>query len=401
MLSRPLFFIWLVLISSVAFAGDDEAPLRTELNEQVLMLPIKIGSQMIELETTLYKPNGPGPFPLLVINHGKDLGETSLQSRSRFPALAKEFLKRGYIVALPMRRGFSKSGGSYTMDNPCGITQYLRDSADDVTKVIELLRARTDVDGQRILVIGQSLGGFVSLAQAERSDAGVKAIISIAGGIYWPEEFNNICDLQAVRDETYTNLGLNAKVDSLWFHGENDPYNPAGIFSKLHERYQAAGGRAVFIRYDTPQYATHGLLETRQSFDSIWWPKAEPFLKAHNLPTKVINQQYVDPPAPKASGYADNLRDVTLLPTEDEGCRDLYRKFLDDYAAPRAFAVSVKTNGQGGGCGWAANSYDPSFYALKRCEKAAKQPCQLYLIDNVIVWPKPDAASSSTNNTER
>ncbi|WP_157314460.1 S9 family peptidase [Chitinibacter sp. GC72] len=153
---------------ALASASNDEAPLRHDLNEQVLMLQIGPKDLGIKLETTLYKPNGSGPFPLVVINHGKNAGDTSLQERTRYPLMAQEFLKRGYLVALPMRRGFSKSGGQYRLEECTGV-QYTRDQADDVTKVIELLRARSDVDASRILVMGQSLGGFVALAQAERT----------------------------------------------------------------------------------------------------------------------------------------------------------------------------------------------------------------------------------------
>lgn len=67
----------------------------------------------LELETTIFKPPGDGPFPLVVINHGKALGKPAFQSRARYLAQSAEFVKRGYVVALPMRQGFSKSGGAY------------------------------------------------------------------------------------------------------------------------------------------------------------------------------------------------------------------------------------------------------------------------------------------------
>ncbi|WP_157314461.1 hypothetical protein [Chitinibacter sp. GC72] len=187
-------------------------------------------------------------------------------------------------------------------------------------------------------------------------------------------------------------LGSNAKVPSLWFYGENDE-NPNGeAASKLYARYQAAGGLAQFVRFSAPAYASHGMFGIRQTFDNIWWLKAEPFLKAHGLPTAVINPQYIDPPAPKASGYTDSPRDFDVLPTTDENCKAAYRKFIDDYVAPRAFAF-----GADGACGWVANSDNPSFYALKQCKSVAKQPCQLYLVDDVVVWPKAAIAPSNTN----
>ncbi|HKA42079.1 MAG TPA: hypothetical protein VKF40_08825 [Burkholderiales bacterium] len=67
---------WL-LAASPGGAQDNKAPqLRTDLNEQVVMLPVK-GSYSTELETTIFRPNGEGPFPLVVINHGKASGNPS------------------------------------------------------------------------------------------------------------------------------------------------------------------------------------------------------------------------------------------------------------------------------------------------------------------------------------
>ena len=74
---------------------------------------VPYGSYGIELETTVYRPPGEGPFPLVVINHGKSFGDSRFQPRSRYPLAALEFVRRGYVVAIPMRRGFSKSGGIY------------------------------------------------------------------------------------------------------------------------------------------------------------------------------------------------------------------------------------------------------------------------------------------------
>ncbi len=44
------------------------------LDEKVVMLPVVEGPDSVQLETTIYKPPGDGPFPLVVMNHGKALG---------------------------------------------------------------------------------------------------------------------------------------------------------------------------------------------------------------------------------------------------------------------------------------------------------------------------------------
>src|SRR6478735_8784126 len=72
------------------------------LNEQVTMIPVVSGGSAIQLETTIFKPPGDGPFPLVIMNHGKALGSPRTQQRDRFVAISREFVRRGYAVVIPM-----------------------------------------------------------------------------------------------------------------------------------------------------------------------------------------------------------------------------------------------------------------------------------------------------------
>ena len=70
----------------------------------------------VDLEAVIFRPNGAGPFPLAIFNHGST-------GRGTNPALFTEtwldvgladFLNnRGWIVAFPQRRGRGKSDGLY------------------------------------------------------------------------------------------------------------------------------------------------------------------------------------------------------------------------------------------------------------------------------------------------
>src|SRR5690606_36108352 len=87
------------------------------LNEQVVMVPVHTASGQVEPETTIFRPPGNGPVPLVVMNHGKERGKPAEQKRDRFLSLSREFVKRGYAVVVPMREGFSGSGGKYVEIN--------------------------------------------------------------------------------------------------------------------------------------------------------------------------------------------------------------------------------------------------------------------------------------------
>ncbi|BCL74397.1 hypothetical protein JHS3_01330 [Jeongeupia sp. HS-3] len=391
----PLF----LLASLCAHAADDDGPpLRKDLNEQVLMLPAKPGIFGFDLETTLYKPDGPGPFPLVVINHGKNFGQTYYQDRVRYTVMAQEFLKRGYIVALPMRRGFGKSGSSYPFEG-CNLAQDARNQADDVAKAIELLRQRPDVDGSRILVMGQSHGGFTSLALAERNIPGMKAVLNFAGGLYYSQDWPG-CTWEPSINSAFEALGKDAKVDSLWFYGENDSLFPPRIAQSFFTRYTKAGGRAELVSFPAFRQNAHLMFGTREGFENIWWPKAEPFLKAHGLPTAVINPQYVDPPAPKPSGYAE-MTNVDALPKHvNDESRAEYRKVITDQPSPRVVALNPDGPGFAFLSGY-GDSGAARYYALKMCQSVARKPCQIYLLDDVVIWPKPAAVTSETTATAK
>ena len=75
------FLAALVMLPGVAI--EQELQLDYRMNERVVQVPAGRDNRAM-LETTVFQPNGQGPFPLLIINHGKDPGSPSAQPRDRF-----------------------------------------------------------------------------------------------------------------------------------------------------------------------------------------------------------------------------------------------------------------------------------------------------------------------------
>ena len=98
----------LLACASLPFAQAGDVALDARLNEQIIKIPAG-RAQDVQLETTVFRPPGPGPFPLLIVNHGKAPGNPKLQARDRFIYLATAFVRRGYAVMVPMRTGFAPS----------------------------------------------------------------------------------------------------------------------------------------------------------------------------------------------------------------------------------------------------------------------------------------------------
>jgi dienelactone hydrolase len=68
------------------------------------LLPVA-GNEPTTLQTTLYIPDGPGPHPLAVLNHGRSSAqgtERPGQNREVFQSAASVLVKLGYLVAIPM-----------------------------------------------------------------------------------------------------------------------------------------------------------------------------------------------------------------------------------------------------------------------------------------------------------
>jgi hypothetical protein len=87
---------------------------------------------------------------------------------------------------------------------------------------------------------------------------------------------------------------------------------------------------------------------------------------------------------PPPSGFAE-ISDASKVPGISEAGRQQYRRFLAAQS-PRAFALSPSGNT------WAWFSSlvpDAAWRALMGCRERAKEQCQLYAVDDAVVWTAP------------
>ncbi len=269
----------LIVLSSVCLA---QAPkLDAALNEQIVMVPVGSGLFSGKLETTIFKPAGDGPFPLLIMNHGKAPGNAHSQSRARYLVISREFFKRGYAVIIPMRKGFSQSSGTYDPAG-CDLAANGRTQANDVQSTLEYVLKQPWADKNRILIAGQSHGGLTTMAFGTRNFPGLKGLINFAGGLRLDK-----CQWQSSLVDAFADYGAHTKVPSIWFYGANDSrFNPE-LASKMYAAYTAAGGHATLIAYGPFKNDSHGMSSSKDGVQ-IWWPETEKFLQAIDMPTKII-----------------------------------------------------------------------------------------------------------------
>lgn len=347
------------------------------LNERVEMVKVGSGIWSNELETTFFKPPGDGPFPLVVINHGKAFGDPRFDPRARFVAASREFLKMGYVVALPMRPGFSKSTGSY-VDSKCNIRAGGLTQAEVVDEFIDTLKAKPFIDAKNILVVGQSHGGLTVMALSTKKVSGVKGIVNFAGGYKYEASGMNHCNWQQTMVEAFASYGRNAKIPSLWFYGDNDSYWGAELPKHLYEAYRNGSGEAQLISFGVYPYGDAHKMFGDSKGVPIWLEPTRAFMKKVGLPT-AVTYNLIAYPRPAKSNFAA-IDDATAIPHLPASKRDAYLKFLKA-SSPRAFALSSD-----GHYGWSSDGTDPLGSAILNCEKYANTTCSLYAVDEDVVW---------------
>jgi dienelactone hydrolase len=370
----------LVLLAACTLGhAQGSAPeLDAALNESVVTVVKKGTLFSFELETTLYKPDGDGPFPIVLINHGKAPGDPRFQARYRPAIAARYFLQRGYAVVVPMRQGFSKSTGSY-IGVQCNVASNGRLQAEDVKAVLDYVVAQPWADRERILVVGQSHGGLTTLAFGTLNYPGVKGLVNFAGGL----RYDNCVGWKEALMGAAGSYARETRVPSLWFYGDNDSFFEPYVFRGMHEKYTAAGGQARLVAFGTFGSDAHGMFGARAGA-RIWQPEVKKFLAAVGMPHEVQpgGERFGGTPplpVPPASGFAALAEEGKLPHVRDTG-RAGYKAFLEK-ELPRAFAIAPN-----GSWGWAAGGDDPLRRALNNCNRTGKGECRPYAVDDDVVW---------------
>jgi dienelactone hydrolase len=365
------------IFTQVALAQSNDTD--SILNESVQMVSKK-GFFTIGLETTLYKPDGEGPFPLAILNHGKALGDPRFQGRYRPAIAARYFLQRGYAVVVPMRQGFSKSEGSY-IGGGCNIESNGLVQAEDVKAALDYAVAQTWADKNKIVVIGQSHGGWTTLAFGTLNYPGVKALINFAGGL----RQDNCAAWESGLARVAASYARQTRVPSLWFYGDNDSYFSPNTYRTMFEQYTAAGGKARLVDFGHFGNDAHSMFGSRSGVP-IWQPEVSRLLASVGLPNEPLAAYHsfatvalMD--TPPRTDFAP-LDDETKLPYVRDTGRAGYKTYLTR-EIPRAFAIAPN-----GIWGWANGGDDPLRRALENCNRIRKEmaDCKLYSVDDLVVW---------------
>jgi dienelactone hydrolase len=364
----------------------EKAPDAALLHERVVRIPSNQDNP-VTLVMTIFTPDGAGPFPLAVMNHGSSGGVPAAQQlRYRLSFSNYYFLSRGYAVALPMMRGYAGSEG-HLVSHGCDDLAMGIDNAKDIRAAIEYMKQQPFIDGSHILVAGQSFGGWNALAVGALKVPGVKALVSFAGGM----KASDCRDPDHALVEAAGELGDEVSTPSIWFFGDNDEVFATPVWHAMYEHYVAAGAPAELVAYGTFGSNSHNLLGSGEGLP-LWVPKLDDFLGRQGLPNKLLYPQYLPQSPPPPSHYAD-LTNLAALPylsaiPNDKGVA-YYQKFLT-LPWPRALAIGLH------GAGEMSGGFDPMLWAMRHCQKVTTG-CRLYAVNDEVVWTRPTAEPPVTH----
>ncbi len=150
----------------------------------------------LTLRGLLWRPPGTGPFPAILFNHGSGRTVSQITAGGAGLRLGPLFAGRGYVFLMLFRRGAGLSEHQGTVPGDTLTHEFAAHGVEARNKLqmrllegsqlsdamagLTFLRARPDVDRRRLVVIGHSFGGAVSLLVAQR-DSSLRAVVDFAG----------------------------------------------------------------------------------------------------------------------------------------------------------------------------------------------------------------------------
>ncbi|MFZ6849222.1 dienelactone hydrolase family protein [Undibacterium sp. RuRC25W] len=377
--------------SKLVYAEDQ---LSATLNESVIKIPTTVKTifnQEVskDMVVTQFKPNGDGPFPIVVLLHGRSYKDRSKPGRERFLQVSRYFVNRGFAVWVPTRIGYGDSGidPDPEYSGTCSGKMYVpayEAAATATLTVIAYAKQQSYVDPTRIVVLGQSYGGATAMTVAAKNPPGLIAAINFAGGGGGNPDTQ---PYEPCRPDLLKGMfgvyGKTARVPSLWIYTENDKYFGPTYPKQWFAEYQKQSSVSQLAEYQAmPAFGDNGHYFFSRAF-STWRPIVDNFLQRQGV---LIPQT---PGNTEETGFA-KINELASVPVKNAELRDKYVKFLES-DIPRAFVVDA--SGEFGA--YFGGTTDALEKALALCKKRAQQECAPYAVDDRVVWKKPTISAQT------
>jgi dienelactone hydrolase len=241
----------------------------------------------VPMQTTVFRPPGAGPFPMVLMNHG---ATQSGVERTFFPLLEFEsaalwFVRRGHVVVAPQRSGYGDTSGALFDDmGDCASPDFVASGmaiAESIQYAINYMTTNAFVRNDRIIVVGQSAAGFGTMALAAQNPPGVSAMINFSGGRgghAYGKPNNNCAPDRLV--ETVAEFGRSARIPMLWIYTQNDSFFGPQLSRRMYEAFRAGGANVEYHLLPAFGAEGHYLIDSPEAV-AIWSPIVAGFLAEH------------------------------------------------------------------------------------------------------------------------
>ena len=194
-----------LLVFTVALAISSEGTAQVAKPPEQLTVEILSGG--LQLKGFLWRPEGPGPFPAVVFNHGRsDTAQQyslplELTHEHLAQVLGPVFVRHGFVFLYPFRRGEGPSAaqGQFIGDllqreeaakgiearRHLQVVLMATDHLQDALAALSFLKRLPYVDARRVAVAGHSFGGQLTLLEASRDGAVRAAVTFGAAAASW------------------------------------------------------------------------------------------------------------------------------------------------------------------------------------------------------------------------
>jgi dienelactone hydrolase len=292
MIHRSLLVVFCLLFGGAAHAAAETEPGgQIQVEEKLIMLP-----SPLPVLAYVFRPRIEGPLPLVVMNHGEslDANERSFFPLVEFRDAAYWFARRGNVVVVPIRPGFSRTAielperglfGLYLGEVGKCSSPNFRDPGIAIATInrwtIDYMIAQNEVLPKGVVVVGQSGGGWGAIALSSLKSDSIRAIITFAAGRggHLDGKPNNNCAPEKLV-ETAGKFGSTARIPMLSIYVQNDSFFGPALSKQMLDAYRAAGGNAEY--HLLPEFGNEGhfFLHSADAIP-IWSPIVSRFLDQH------------------------------------------------------------------------------------------------------------------------
>jgi dienelactone hydrolase len=286
--------VWLSLCGLLLAFDARAEELSAAMHESVATIDVAVKDFYGKEETgkvamTQFMPDGDGPFPILILNHGRSPTDRSTPPRFRYTRQVAFFVKRGFAVFEPTRIGYGEYGTQFDPEysGACHRKDYapmIAAQRIEELAVLDYAKRQPHVDPHRLVIVGQSVGGIMTTSMAAVNPDGLVAAINFAGGAGGdPSRHPGVPCEGELLEAMYASFGKTSRVPMLWIYTENDQYfNPT--YSKAwHTAFVSAGGHADYRLL--PPFSDNGHTLFSRGPD-VWEPVVSEFLDRLGFPAQ-------------------------------------------------------------------------------------------------------------------